>query len=73
MSKPGGWPGVCTSGTSDLGGVEDTDATGANGDTDAEEEVKELCRPWKFAKATDVHVPALAFVVTRDGEVCVTR
>ena len=56
-----------------LGGVEDTDATGANGDTDAEEEVKELCRPWKFAKATDVHEPALAFVVTSDGEVCVTR
>ena len=27
------------------GGVEDTDASGANGDTDAEEEVKELCRP----------------------------
>ena len=45
MSKPGGWPGVCTGGTGDLGGVEDTDATGANGDTDAEEEVKELCRP----------------------------
>ena len=51
----------------------DTDATGANGDTDAEEEAKELCRPWKFAKATDVLEPALAFVVTRDGKVGVTR
>ena len=73
MSKPGGWPGVCTGGTGNLGEVGKTDATGAKGDTDAEEDVKELCSPLKFAKATDVHKPALAFVVTNVGEVCVTR
>ena len=38
----------------------------AKGDTDTEEEAKELCRPCKFAKATDVLEPFLAFVVTTD-------
>ena len=44
----------------------DVDAAGgAKGDI-TEEEAKELCRPCKFAKATDVLELFLAFVVTTD-------
>ena len=45
----------------------DADASDeAKGDTDAEGEAKELCRPFRFAKATDVLEPLVAFVVTTD-------
>ena len=45
MSKPGGWPGVCTGGTDNLEEVGKTDSIGAKGDTDEEEDGKELCSP----------------------------
>ena len=73
MSKPGGWPGVGTGETDELDGIGKTDCIGAKGDTDEEEDGKELCSPWKFAKATEVREPALALVVTKVGGVDVTR
>ena len=45
MSKPGGWPGVCTSGKDNLEEVGKTDSIEAKGDTIAEVDEKELCSP----------------------------